>query len=239
MSREKPEDPQPQPQNKNDMKNILLLATVLSSAVAAHATLYTTNWNGGFSGGGVVPDNNYSGWADTRTVSAAPAGTISSLEVSLDIAGGWNGDLYAYLVNGSGFTVLLNNIGTGTYGNAGSGFNVTFSDAGASGLGTYMANGSGLVTGSWQADGAGFGSFVGLNPNSTWTLFVADTSGGGVSTVENWGLSMDIVAVPEPAAWAGLIFGGGMAAFYAARSASVGGRVRRCRTALNKWLDAA
>jgi hypothetical protein len=40
-------------------------------------------------------------------------------------------------------------------------------------------------------------SFNGLNPSGNWTLFIADVSGGDVSTVTSWGL--DIASVPEPA----------------------------------------
>ena len=54
------------PQNSG-VKKLILLGTVLAS-VASHATLYTTNWNSGFANGGVVPDNNLSGWSDTRSV---------------------------------------------------------------------------------------------------------------------------------------------------------------------------
>jgi hypothetical protein len=47
-----------------------------------------------------------------------PAGpTITDVNVGLQLSGGWNGDLYAYLVHSSGFAVLLNRVGRGT-GNA-------------------------------------------------------------------------------------------------------------------------
>ena len=51
---------------------ILLLATVLASVVGANATLYTTNCTSGFVNGTTIPDNNYSGWTDSRTLDAAP-----------------------------------------------------------------------------------------------------------------------------------------------------------------------
>lgn len=200
------------------MKQILALSVLLALSMSAKATFYYAGWTNGlnatFANDGVVPDGNYSGWVDTRTVSAAPAGTITGVAVDLHIIGGWNGDLSAYLVSGAGFTVLLNNIGTGPYGNGGSGFDVRFSDSGAPNLGTYMANGSSSITGTWQADGAGFASFVGSNPNSTWTLFVADTSGAGVSTVQSWGLQMDIVAVPEVESWVAAALAGAFGAFW-------------------------
>jgi len=208
------------------MKRPVLFSLIVLATLSAQATVFVTGWTNGvnatFANGGIVPDGSFSGWADTRTVSTAPAGTINDIAVNLVISGGWNGDLFAYLVNGSGYTVLLDHIGTGTYGNAGAGFNVQLSDSGSSGLGSYMANGSGIVTGTWQADGAGFGSFLGLNPNSTWSLFVADTSGGGVSTVQSWGLQMDIVAVPEVETWVAAALAGMFGAFWISRA--MGGR---------------
>lgn len=157
------------------MKKTLLAGVLLAGvSLTTHATLFVTGWTNGvnatFANAGVVPDNNPSGWVDSRTVSTAPAGTINSLAVNLVISGGWNGDLYAYLGNGSGFTVLLNHVGgaaNGGLGNAGNGFDVQFSDAGAGGLHTYTGNGSGVLTGTWQPDGAGFASFIGTDPNST------------------------------------------------------------------------
>jgi subtilisin-like proprotein convertase family protein len=208
------------------MKRPVLFSLIVLAALSAQATVFVTGWTNGvnatFANGGIVPDGSFSGWADARTVSTAPAGTINDIAVNLVISGGWNGDLYAYLVNGSGFTVLLDHIGTGTYGNAGNGFNIQLSDSGSAGLGSYMANGSGTVTGTWQADGAGFSSFLGLNPNSTWSLFVADTSGGGVSTVQSWGLQMDIVAVPEVETWVAAALAGMFGAFWISRA--MGGR---------------
>ena len=98
------------------MKKLILITTVLASVVAANATIYSTNWTSGFANGGVVPDNNFSGWTDTRTVGAIPAGTFTSLSVDLQLSGGWNGDLYAYLVHSSGFSVLLDRVGQGVSG---------------------------------------------------------------------------------------------------------------------------
>jgi hypothetical protein len=52
-------------------------------------------------------------------------------------------------------------------------------------------------------------SFNGLNPNGTWTLFLADASGGAISTLESWGLDITgTAAVPEPSS----IIEGGLAA---------------------------
>ena len=200
------------------MKKTLLLATVLLSTVATQAVIYSTNWNSGFANGGIVPDNNLSGWSDTRTVSAV-AGTIQDISVTLDLANGWNGDLYAYLVHGDGFSVLLDRVGhpATSYGYGDSGFNITLSTSGSP-IESYQSyptsfNGSGQLLGEWAAH-SGLGSFTGLDPNGTWSLFVADTSGGGVTTVQNWGLSMDIVAVPEVETWIAAALAGAFGAFW-------------------------
>ena len=73
---------------ETNMKKLLLLATVLAWSVTAHATIYSTNWNTGFANSGVVPDNNFSGWSDTRSVSTMPAGTFTGLTVDLQLSGG-------------------------------------------------------------------------------------------------------------------------------------------------------
>jgi hypothetical protein len=51
-------------------------------------------------------------------------------------------------------------------------------------------------------------AFGGANANGTWTLFLADLSGGDISTLVSWG--MDISVVPEPITYALLILGAAM-----------------------------
>ena len=204
------------------MKKLILLGTVLASVIASQATVYTTNWNSGFANSGVVPDNNFSGWSDTRTVGAIPAGTFTSLTVDLQLSGGWNGDLYAYLVHSSGFSVLLDRVGTGVsgvsaFGYGDGGMNVNLAASGTSihqygGGSTFSA----APTGSWQTDNTSgnLASFLSTNPNGTWSLFIADLSVGGVTTVQSWGLQMDIVAVPEVETWVAAALAGAFGAFW-------------------------
>ena len=201
-----------------------ILTTLLASlaSLTSFATLYTTNWNSGFANGGVVPDDNLSGWSDTRTVSAIPAGTFTSLAVNLQLSGGWNGDLYAYLAHNSGFSVLLDRVGTGvsgvsSFGYGDAGMNVTLAASGTS-IHQYGGNSTfnATPTGSWMTDNTSgsLGSFLSTNPNGTWSLFIADLSGGGVSMVQSWGLQMDIVAVPEVETWIAAALAGGFGAFW-------------------------
>src|SRR5215470_16537192 len=118
------------------MKRIVLLLGLLALGTGvAQATVYTINYSGGFANGGTIPDANPTGWYDSRSVNLAgmfgplrPGETtdVRSINVTLNISGGYNGDLYAYLVHSSGFAVLLNRSGrTGAngfgYGDAGFG----------------------------------------------------------------------------------------------------------------------
>jgi hypothetical protein len=92
------------------------------------------------------------------------------------------------------------------------------------------------LTGTWQPDGraidplgapstfdaAGtvtFGSYTGLNPNGTWTLFLADLSAGAQSQLISW--ELDITAVPEPVNVALGIFAGVFLVITLARSQQV------------------
>jgi len=136
--------------------------------------------------------------------------------VSLDISGGSDGDLYAFLSHGStGFAVLLNRVGktaTDPFGYGDAGFHITLSDAASLDIHNYGGNGGAALTGTWQPDGrnvdpqlvldtsprsAFLSSFIGSDPNGTWTLVVADMAGGGGQAVlQSWGI--DVTPVPEP-----------------------------------------
>jgi subtilisin-like proprotein convertase family protein len=182
-----------------------------------------------------ITDNDASGVAFGFTLSD-PAASITALTVTLNISGGYNGDLYAYLSHGSGFAVLLNRTGVGAStsgssanGYANTGFAITFDAAASANIHFYQNNspgfnGSGQLTGTWQPDGRGvdpesaasafdasgtanFSTFTGLNPNGTWTLFIADVSAGSISTLNDFTVSVS-AAVPEPVNVALGIFGG-------------------------------
>lgn len=207
------------------MKKILFLGAIVATTMAAPAVIYTTNWNSGFVNGTSIPDGSYSGWTDTRTVNTMPAGTLVGVAVDLQLTSGWAGDLYAYLINDTGFAVLLDRVGGGSYGAAT--LNVTLADDGFNGGGDFAnihTYGGGSVSGTWNPDNSGItsspgslGSFLAGSPNGTWTLFIADLSGGGVTTIANWGLQMDIVAVPEVESWVAAALAGAFAAFWVNR----------------------
>jgi subtilisin-like proprotein convertase family protein len=175
-----------------------------------------------------VPDGLLSGRSDTRSVSLPGLNSILDLQVRLTLSGGFNGDYYAYVTHGSGFSILLNRTGrtaTNPIGYGGSGFDVTFTLQPGNDIHRYENFGvpGGGLTGSWSPDGrnvnpsavldttsrtALLDSFAGVDPNGSWTLFVADVDSGAQGSLLGWGL--DITAVPEPASATLLVTGIGL-----------------------------
>ncbi|HEV2696098.1 MAG TPA: PEP-CTERM sorting domain-containing protein [Verrucomicrobiae bacterium] len=179
----------------------------------------------------LIPDGNLNGMTTSGTISGLADAVITDVSVTLDISGGFNGDLYAYLVGPGGqMAVLLNRVGMSSgnaFGYSDAGFNITLNQSGANihnyqSGGTYTLTG-GQLTGTWAPDGrhidpqsapsafdaastaANLAQFNNVNPNGSWTLFLADVSSGGQSTLVNWGLT--VVTVPEPQTWAMLAGG--------------------------------
>lgn len=153
-----------------------------------------------------IPVGSPVGISFSGSVDNVPSGlTVGGLTVGLNISGGYDGSLFAYLVAPNGaMVVLLNQPGVtaGTpFGNGGSGMNITLADGGMT-----ITAGSDLTGGTYAAGGA-LSGFNGSAVDGTWTLYFADlTSGGGTSTLNSW--SLGITAVPEPVNVALGVFGG-------------------------------
>ena len=79
--------------------------------------------------------------------------------------------------------------------------------------GTYAPDGREISPGmppssapDFDADGTiGFSAYNGMDPNGTWTLFIADMAGGDQLKLVSW--SLQITAVPEPVNVALGVFG--------------------------------
>ncbi len=189
--------------------------------LAASNAATAANFSGLWLLGQDVPDNSIIGLTDVRTVNSEVT-NILGVTVTLNISGGWAGDLYAYVVHDSGFAVLLNRPGrtaANTSGNPASGLQVTFEDSAATDI--HLAPSvSGVLAGTLQPDGrtadpavvtgtsprtAMLNSFNGLPASGVWSLYIADVSAGGEAVVQSWGLQ--ITGIPEPSA-AFLLIGG-------------------------------
>jgi len=207
---------------------LIAIALLFTCLAQAQTNTYNT---GTLSVGALIPDGNPVGTFTTVNVSGLST-SVANVSVNLNISGGFNGDLYVSLAGpASQFAVLLNRVGVGSgnalgYGDAG--FNITLDQSGPN-IHSYQLTlnpGGSALTGTWAADGrnidpqstpvtfdsastaANLSVFNNVNPNGTWTLFLADLSGGGQSTLVSWGLT--IVTVPEPQTWAMLAGGMGM-----------------------------
>jgi hypothetical protein len=167
----------------------------------------------------LIPDGNLNGVQFTLTVTdedlgLAPVPTVMDLNITLDLIGGYNGDLFAYLAHDGALAIVLNRVGTtssNAYGYSESGFNMaTFDDEAVNDIHNYLGVTNGIPSGVWQPDARSASPFVvvdtstrdawltvfdGKDARGDWTLFVADLSGGDQSTLVSWGLTIE---VPEP-----------------------------------------
>ena len=199
------------------MKQNLMISGMLLLATMAQATVYD---GGTVSVGAVIPDANPSGYASSYTFATGDANAINGVSVTLNLSGGYNGDLYGYLVNPNGnMAVLLNRVGGGTYGYGDAGLNVTLSDfASYDSIQDYQNHSpvysAGQLTGTWAPAGD-FSTLHNGSLDGQWTLFLADLSAGDQSTLVSWGLNISVV--PEPITWALLLFGVVMALLGLAR----------------------
>jgi subtilisin-like proprotein convertase family protein len=184
----------------------LLLSAASAPAAVTYSQLFTVNT--------VIPDNQIGGLLNTQTITTEIT-SITAVNVTLNMSGGWNGDLYVYLAHDSGFTVLLNRIGSTSgdiFGSGSSGFSVTFGDdwddvhTGAFDDGTPVSgffspdarNVSPFSVTDASNRTAFLSSFTGLNGGGTWELFLADVSGGDVTTLNSWGLEISGIAEDPP-----------------------------------------
>ena len=160
--------------------------------------------------GQLIPDNNPSGVAYGLDFGATGL-SISDIKISLNISGGWNGDLYVYLSHGSDYAVLLNRVGATTSGADGygaSGLNILLepvtTHAGIVDIHTVQNPASSPTA--YEADGRAaytdtsrpqtLDVLLNADPNGSWTLFFADRAAASTATLNGW--SLDITAIPEP-----------------------------------------
>ena len=234
---------------------LLILGSAVMLTLATHAGIIT-------SVNATIPDGSAVGWSGTATASGLNQ-YISDVSVTLNISGGYNGDLYAYLSYGGVLVPLLNRVGVGSgnaFGYGDAGFNVTLSSAGAYDVHSYGSHSpsfsGGQLTGTWQPDGRAidpqgapstfdsssgrlnFAQYNGMNPNGTWTLFLADLSAGGQSQLVSWELDLTSSAVPEPVNVALGIFAGVFLVVTFARSQQLRNRAQRLRVAAGQWINA-
>jgi subtilisin-like proprotein convertase family protein len=201
----------------SEVLRISVAVMALGASPVGHAGIYNFTPSGdgvytaGASGlGQVIPDNDATGVAYALNFGAAGV-HISDIKISLNVSGGWNGDLYAYLSHGSDYAVLLNRVGATTSGADGygtSGLNILLepvtTHAGIADIHTVQ-NPAASPT-AYAADGRAdytdtsrpqtLDVLLNADPNGSWTLFFADRAAVSTATLTGW--SLEITAVPEP-----------------------------------------
>lgn len=218
------------------MKKLLLLLLALLPPCVHATTTVSGNWTVNTT----IPDNDDTGYSNTRTFSATGINQIQTVTVGLSFNGGWNGDLYVYLVHNGTMSVLLNRPGrslTDPDGASSSGMVITLTDLASGDVHTSLAF-SGSPTGSYQPDGrttdpytvldtdtrpALLALFNGQSADGSWKLFVADQAPGEQSQLVGWSLS--VTGVPEPSA--PLLFGTGVLSMTAFRRRRITSTARK------------
>jgi subtilisin-like proprotein convertase family protein len=177
---------------------------LLLAATCAQATLSWVSQT--FTSGVTIPAGNPVGVEATGNFTAASAGSaVLGITVDLNISGGYNGSLAAYLVAPNGTVVMLMDqpgVGMDGFGASSSGMNVTLSDAGSTSI-QNVTGGSGTLTGIYQADQT-LGTFNNSSADGAWAIYFTDLASGGGNPVLN-SFTLDI-EVPEPVTMALVVF---------------------------------
>jgi subtilisin-like proprotein convertase family protein len=197
-----------------------------------------------------LPDGSLAGVSDTRAVTSSIA-KLSAVRVKLNVAGRFNGDLYAYVrhINSetTNFGVLLNRVGRTGANSAGysdAGLNVTLDSTAANDVHVYQTitnpPAGAPLTGTWQPDGrnvnpftvtdiaprtTSLSTFTGPKGGGEWTLFLADVDGGATNSLLSWELEL-IGAVYPTITWAtpgNIVYGTALSGAQLNASAGVSG----------------
>ncbi|MFB3851832.1 MAG: proprotein convertase P-domain-containing protein, partial [Acidobacteriota bacterium] len=134
-----------------------------------------------YSGAAVpVPDNNSTG-VDVP-IDVSDSGTITDVNVTINITHTWDADLDIYLVHPDGTVVELST----DNGSSGDNYtNTTFDDSAP----TPITSGSAPFTGTYRPEGS-LAALNGKDLNGVWNLRVKDDTSGDTGTVQNYSLQI-------------------------------------------------
>ncbi|MEI7534588.1 MAG: hypothetical protein WCK57_09475 [Verrucomicrobiae bacterium] len=184
----------------------LIVAGLLGLGISAQAAIFYegTAVSGGTAAGGTpftqtIADGNPGGTWNSITVSGL-GNSLSAISVTLNVTGGNNSGLYAYLTYNGTLAVLLNRPGvtsTTPFGDTIAGLTTTLTGTALYSSESPLASYTAFTTPGTSTSLNDVSIYGGKDPNGVWTLFFADVSaGGGNATLNGW--SLDITAVPEP-----------------------------------------
>ncbi len=196
-------------------KNLIATVAVFAIAGSAFGVSYTTDGNGL-----AIADDAYDGSLGSMTaltIDVADSFSIADLNVTVDIAHTWTGDLVWKLESPGGSVVdLLSRAGFDELADDGEGccgsasdlvFGNTYTiddDATDSsellGFDGFPEVPSGSFYSSGFGNDHGLSTLNGENSAGTWTLYIGDSAGADLGTFD--GFTLDFTAVPAPGAFA-------------------------------------
>ena len=131
--------------------------------------------------GSVITNNNPTTY---EVLTFTTAGTVTDVNVTVDISHSWDSDLDIFLVSPSGTSVELS---TDNGGSSSAGYvGTTFDDAATD----PITSGSAPFTGSFQPEGS-LADFNGESMAGTWTLEVTDDGGGDDGTLDALSITIE------------------------------------------------
>lgn len=140
-----------------------------------------------------IPDNN-TAWTSAPIVVSGMTGTVTDINVRINLSQTYTGDMEFRLLGSNGSTIV--NLITQRGGSGDNFINTVLDDQAAN----PISSGSAPFTGSFQPEQP-LSVMNGLNPNGTWTLQVRDIASGDLGVLQNWSISVG-TGIPEPTATA-------------------------------------
>jgi len=163
----------------------VVTALAIGASVSANATVYnSTN----------IPLSISDFSTTISTLNVTTHGTITDLNVLLNLNHTWDGDLFISLTGPTSTAVTLSNRRGGSGDNYS---NTVFDDEAL----VSIISGAAPFAGSFRPEQL-LSAFDGLDAFGTWTLRVSDQAGADVGTLNSWGLNVSTSNVPEPASLA-------------------------------------
>ena len=178
---------------------ILAGVLVLYSNPALADTSAACVADGGTNCSTAIPDNDINGMSSTITIPAGScvAGTVTDVNVSLDIAHTWVGDLDVTLMSPANVaqSILLDRPGVpvSTFGCSGNDINALFDDASATPAEGVCGAGTPTIAGTFSPT-TPLAAFNGGNGDGVWTLTIADNAGGDTGRLNDWSLDIACTA---------------------------------------------
>ena len=175
---------------------VIALAIMLAVRMASAQSTLTQSYLPGL----IIPEGNPVGVVDREYFNVAQSGDeVANIEVNLQLAGGYNGDLYVSLVAPDGTTaVLLDKPGVAvdSFGATGAGMNIRLSGDGSRAIQNETS--AILLTGTYQPVDL-LTVFQGAAVEGTWTLYCANLGlDDGPTTLVSWGINIEVLPAPEP-----------------------------------------